>query len=117
MICVSQNIATDVISSSIGNILISDHAPVSILWCRVVAVSPKPPWKLNNFLLEFTGVKDTIKSEIDLFFTLNKGTASFETVWEAFKAFMRFILISQKTYQDWLHHQVNDDLRSHYLLS
>lgn len=40
MIWVSQNIAADVSSSKIENILISDHAPATILW-RCSGVGPK----------------------------------------------------------------------------
>lgn len=111
MIWVSQNIAVNVSSSTIGNILISDHSPVTILWRQPVPPPGQRNWRLNTFLLENIGIEEILETEIDVFFVHNEGSASLEVVWEAFKAFIRGVLISPKKYRD-RYRQATDDLRS-----
>lgn len=76
----------------------SDHAPVFLDWIFGPAAKEKKAWILNTFLLESHGVRERIAKDILDFYTWNRGTASANIVWDAFKAYIRGILISIKVY-------------------
>lgn len=81
--------------TEIGIRTLSDHAPVTMKM-RLKGVK-KPPftWRLNENLLRDVKIVEKIQEEIDLFFLINDtGEILGATVWEAFKAYIRGVLIS-----------------------
>lgn len=68
--------------------------------CAWLRTPSHPVWRLNNLLLESTGVAESISLEIEAFFHHNEGTAGPIWAWEAFKAFIKGLLISDKIYRD-----------------
>lgn len=69
MIWVSHKITADISASRIEYCVISDHAPIMIIWRCSWLVATQLIWGLNNFLLESAGVADTILSAIPVFFS------------------------------------------------
>lgn len=71
--------------------VLSDHSPY---WIKLRL--PNPPaarvWRLNPFWLNVLTDLDSVQLELDHFFRRNDGSASFRSVWEAFKMHARMIL-------------------------
>ncbi len=77
----------NVVNSAIHNIVISDHAPISVSFYPLLKVNKTKQWSFNKSLLideEFTSL---IRDKTEEFFTLNiNSVSSIQTIWEAFKA-------------------------------
>lgn len=97
-IFVTQNINSNLVSACIEPRIFSDHAAVSIRWRCQKGFFGKPRWQLDNFILWEKAFRTQIESEVKTFFEANTDTADDTIVREAFKAYMRGILISIKSY-------------------
>lgn len=92
----------EVEGTNIGTMTFSDHAPVSLQ----LKIGPRKnlcnSWRLNKDLLFHDRVIDKrIKEELELYFKMNvPGETSEATVWEAYKAYIRGILIMVGTEEE-----------------
>lgn len=79
----------------IGITTLSDHAPISMR-IRLPGPHRQPfSWKLNESLLKDDNTAELVQKEIDFFFKANeRGEIASSILWEAFKAYIRGILIS-----------------------
>lgn len=68
MIFVSRNIFSKVLSSNVGQRHLSDHTPVIVTLREPNDTRKTWSWRLNNFLLEATGAKEKVTSDIEEFF-------------------------------------------------
>lgn len=57
-------------------------------------------WRLNNLLLDSPGLTEKVQLEIGNNFQWNKGFASEIIIWDAFKAYIRGILLVQKAFRE-----------------
>lgn len=55
---------------------------------------------MNNFLLDTEGTKEYIAAEIERYSNSNDGTVEGVIVWDAFKAYLKGVVISLKVYRD-----------------
>uniref|UniRef100_A0A8C5QP47 Reverse transcriptase domain-containing protein n=1 Tax=Leptobrachium leishanense TaxID=445787 RepID=A0A8C5QP47_9ANUR len=82
-----------VISSSIGSITWSDHADVS-LQLRPFAPAAGRRWRLDPFLLDKPGVRDSVRETLQDYFRLNDiDDISMQVLWAAHKLVIRGALL------------------------
>lgn len=87
---ISKEILPSTLSCTIGSILISDHARVTLDLIPIDRVQKSSRWRLNSSLLQDDTFKAMLKTQIDLFMETNIASApSAATAWEALKAFVR----------------------------
>uniref|UniRef100_A0A8C5MVW3 Reverse transcriptase domain-containing protein n=1 Tax=Leptobrachium leishanense TaxID=445787 RepID=A0A8C5MVW3_9ANUR len=85
-------------TSGIGSITWSDHADV-FLHVRPLASGSSGQWKLDPLLLLKKGVRKAVGSALDSYLLLNDTPdVSIHTLWNAHKAVIRGVLISQAAY-------------------
>ncbi len=83
----SNSLIENVINSEIHNILISDHAPISVIFSPCFNSHKTKQWKFNNMLLwDKTFVALINERILDFFVTNINSVVSIQAVWEAFKA-------------------------------
>ena len=81
---------SSIVSSSIGSILLSDHAPVFLCVAPFCSTPKSPRWRFNSSLLLDLNFKESLRAQINLFIETNLASApSAGMAWEAFKAFIR----------------------------
>ena len=89
---ISKNVLQSVILCSIGSILVSDHASVSL---EVLPFSYRirmPRWRFNSSLLLESKYKEVLRNQIKIYIQLNEPTApSAGIVWEAILSNMPLI--------------------------
>uniref|UniRef100_A0A3P9DFP2 Reverse transcriptase domain-containing protein n=1 Tax=Maylandia zebra TaxID=106582 RepID=A0A3P9DFP2_9CICH len=91
---VSRSLASQTIGSSIGNIAISDHAPIDLVLTDTDNIKPSPRWRLNNSILKNKGHCECIREMIKEFWLYNEGSIDdVGMTWDAFKAYLRGRLI------------------------
>ena len=91
---ISRSLVGQTIGSSIGNIVVTDHAPIELLLSSKDTVPSSPRWRLNNSLLHNENYCEYIRLKMSEFWECNEG--SIEDVgltWDAFKAYLRGCLI------------------------
>lgn len=94
----SQSIAENVIDCKIHNIIISDHAPISVLLSLSVNNHKNKQWRFNNSLLKDEVFVSLIRERITEYINDNlRSVPSIQTVWEAFKVTCRGWIISYST--------------------
>lgn len=77
-------------SCAIGNIVIADHAIVTLDLAPINDILKSPRWRFNSSLLQDDAFKATLKTQKELFIETNiASVSSVGTVWEALKAFVR----------------------------
>lgn len=78
------------LSCTIGNILVSDHARMTLDLIPIDRIKNSPRWRLNSVLLQDEAFKVMLKTQINLFTDTNVASSpSACTTWEALKAFVR----------------------------
>lgn len=83
-----------VLTTEIGVITWSDHAPITLSLDTAYNTSSRPPWRLNLYVLKNKENIATISSQLEEFFSINAPSVSSPTtVWCAHKAFIRGILM------------------------
>ena len=96
----SKSLVPSMLTCSIGNLLISDHAPVSLVLASAVSVERTPRWRFNSSLLQDHTFKDRLKGHIDMYIAVNLPSApSAGVVWEALKAYIRGIVIQHASFK------------------
>lgn len=82
---------------SYHNIVISDHAPVSLELNFPNQPTPFKPWRLNALLLSEQSFVEFMNNQIKLFIETNASPEVSQCVfWEALKAFLRGYIISYR---------------------
>lgn len=82
-------ILPSIMSYTIGNILISDHAIAMLDLVPINDMTKSPKWRFNSSLLQDGAFKTMPKTQIELFIETNiASVSSVGTVWEALKAFI-----------------------------
>lgn len=77
---------------------VSDHSPLLVsLVAKPGTDLPRPPWKLNAFLLKLFPSHEWITAEISGFWQRHEDYPDPRLTWEAFKAFLGGILITEVT--------------------
>lgn len=91
----SKMLLQSVTSSSIGNIVISDHAAVFIQCDLKNPVTQSRHWRLNPFILNDQQFISHFVEEFKSFFSINLATTKDSSLlWETSKAYSRAIIIS-----------------------
>lgn len=94
-IFISRHLAHLVEKSDIGVIAISDHAPVSLEMQPPRPLKQTIYWKLNRLLLFDDNFIKLLEEQTDLYLNINdKEDADPRIVWDAYKAYMRGVIIS-----------------------
>lgn len=89
----------NVISCSIGNILISDHAPV-FLEISCSAEGQYGGWRFKNYLLKDPNFKIFVRAQFQYFMSINKTPeVRPQLLWDTAKAFIRGGIISYMAHQ------------------
>ena len=87
---ISKEILPSIMSCVIGNILIPDHAIVTLDLAPINDMMKSPRWRFNSSRLQDDAFKAMLKTQIELFIETNiASVSSVGTVWEALKAFVR----------------------------
>uniref|UniRef100_A0A803JI77 exodeoxyribonuclease III n=1 Tax=Xenopus tropicalis TaxID=8364 RepID=A0A803JI77_XENTR len=95
-IFVAHNALDDIQKASIGSITWSDHAPVYIDFSLNTPGEKQFSWKINDGLLKNPDILGIITKATKEYFTNNANTASNAIIeWEAYKCYIRGILIQQ----------------------
>lgn len=89
----------NVLSASIGTISWSDHAPITLQFDTKLRNTPPPLWRLNTSLLEDKVLCQKIVKEHHDFFNYNDSPEMNRfTLWNAYKVYMRGVLIKMASY-------------------
>lgn len=92
---VSHSMIESVGTCSIGTIALTDHAPIDLVIAVGEAQERSKGWRMNTSILQNEGFCANLQNHINMFFEINNGTAEQSIVWEAFKAYIRGVLIQQ----------------------
>uniref|UniRef100_A0A3Q2CN90 exodeoxyribonuclease III n=1 Tax=Cyprinodon variegatus TaxID=28743 RepID=A0A3Q2CN90_CYPVA len=97
---VSQSLISAAASSTIGNIILSDHSPVYLHMFAFNTTTRTPRWRLNSSLLLDETFKESLRSQINLYIETNVPSApSAGVAWEALKAFLRGHIIQYASFK------------------
>lgn len=91
---ISNDLFHKVSDCSYGAIVISDHAPVSLIYHDSKLQKGPRRWRFHPRWLHDPNFLEFIGSQIDLFFETNKDETSATIRWETFKAYVRGQIIS-----------------------
>lgn len=91
----SRSLVSNVINCKIHNIILLNHAPLSVLFTPTVTYNKIKQWRFNNSLLKDETFLSMINEKIQEYIEIN--LKSVQTVWEAFKATCRGWIISYST--------------------
>lgn len=96
----SNNLLPFVQSVTYNPIVISDHAPISLMIGFDGLNSTHPPWRFNSRLLSSDDFVQCISSQITTFIEINKTPdISASTLWETLKAYLRGSIISYTAFE------------------
>uniref|UniRef100_A0A3Q2QFH5 exodeoxyribonuclease III n=1 Tax=Fundulus heteroclitus TaxID=8078 RepID=A0A3Q2QFH5_FUNHE len=96
---ISRDMVSQVLSSTIGNIVLSDHAPVDIVLHPLERAEKSMRWRFNNCMLNGEENCNFIKSEMQEFWKHNEGSIEDHGVmWDAFKSFLRGRIIQRSSF-------------------
>lgn len=108
---ISKNIVPSLLKCTIGNILISDHAPVFLDLMPLDIIKRSYRWRLNFTLLHIPAFKDLLKEQIDFYLSTNLNSApSVGVAWEALKAYVRGVIIQYASAKKKLEHNKLSEL-------
>ena len=97
---ISQSLVSSVLSTEIGNIIISDHSPIYLQITAIRKPERTTRWRLNSSLLLDETFKEALRAQITLYIETNLPTApSAGIAWEALKAFLRGHIIQHSSYK------------------
>lgn len=114
---VSKTSVSSVNSSTIGNILLSDHAPVFLHMVPPCNLYRSSSWRLNSSLLDLEFVS-SLKAEIYLYLDTNWESApSAGVAWEDFKAFIRGHIIQYASFKKKSNKAKQCDLEKEFAIS
>lgn len=81
------------------SILLSDHAPISLIMQLPNVMTSPPRFRFQSSWLQNPDFVKYIDGKIDEYFSLNTNQTSASVKWEAFKAYLRGEIISYTTYK------------------
>ena len=91
---ISRSLVRQTLSATVGNIVLTDHAPVDIAISITENTKSTMRWRLNNLLLNSEEYCEHIRNVIKEFWEFNEGSIDdIGITWDAFKAFVRGRLI------------------------
>lgn len=91
---ISHLLVSQTLSATIGNIVLTDHAPVDIAISATENIKSTVRWRLNNLLLNCEDYCDYMRKVMKEFWEFDDGLADdIGITWDAFKAFVRGRLI------------------------
>lgn len=94
-ILLSKHLAYLIEQSDIGSITLSDHAPVTLIMQPIRPTEQSFSWKLNCLLFHDPNFIKFLEARTDLYLEFNDNNDTDpRTVWEAYKAYMRGMIIS-----------------------
>lgn len=97
---VDDRLLHSISSCSYNPIVISDHAPVTMVVAFQAAINLRPPWRLNTHLLSNEDFVNFVSNQIDFFLSTNKTpNISASILWETLKAYIRGEIISYAAYE------------------
>uniref|UniRef100_A0AAZ1Y652 Reverse transcriptase domain-containing protein n=1 Tax=Oreochromis aureus TaxID=47969 RepID=A0AAZ1Y652_OREAU len=86
---ISEALVNNSIDSSIGNIVISDHAPIFLCLGNILQIPQSHRWRLNVSLIKDSGFIKLIRDEIQFYKqTNNREDTTLATWWDAMKAYL-----------------------------
>ena len=91
---VSLSLADKVRNCGYDSILISDHAPNSLVYVDPGRLRDPPKWRFEQRWLQNPELVTYMGEQIDLYFATNTDETSASIRWEAFKAFIRGQIIN-----------------------
>ena len=96
---ISNSVVSSAMYCTIGNIVISDHAPIFLRMLPFNKTARSFRWRLNSSLLLDTDFRESLRGQIVLYKDTNLPTApSAGIAWEAMKAFIRGYLIQHASF-------------------
>ena len=97
---VSQSLMSSVLSTEIGNRIISDHSPIYLKITSISKPERSTRWRFNSSLLMDETFKESLRAQISLYIETNLPTApSAGIAWEALKAFLRGHIIQHASFK------------------
>lgn len=94
-IFLSKHLANLVEQSDIGSIALSDHAPVTLIMQPLRPAEHSFSWRLNSLLFYDDDFIKFLENQTDFYLEFNDNNDSDpRIIWEAFKAYMRGMIIS-----------------------
>lgn len=94
----SRNMVSQVLNSSISNIVVSDHAPVDLVLYPLDKTERSLRWRFNNCMLNREDNRNFIKSEIQEFWEHNEGSIEDHgIIWDALKSVLRGRIIQRSS--------------------
>lgn len=91
---ISNSMFSSVIECNYNSILLSDHAPNSLVYKAPRVVKGTLRWRFHPRWLSDSNFLQFLEAQIDLFFLTNTNETSATVRWEAFKAYIRGMIIS-----------------------
>lgn len=91
---ISNSMFASVTDCNYSSILLSDHSPISLVYRVQGAVTSTPRWRFHPRWLTDSNFLQFVDEQIDFFFTTNTDETSAVVRWEAFKAYIRGMIIS-----------------------
>ena len=79
---------------------LSDHSPISLLFNNSDLVMNPPRWRFQSRWLQDRKFVEFVGIHIDLYFSMNTNETSPTVRWEAFKAYIRGMIISYSSSQN-----------------
>lgn len=92
---VDNKLISNVMNSKIHDILISDHAPVTLELVFSNLTSSRPVWRMDSRLVNDPKFEEYMRTQLEIFFENNDTPeVSSGLLWETLKAFIRGCVIS-----------------------
>lgn len=91
---ISATLMSYITDCSYDSIVISDHAPVSFNYIDPKFLGNPPKWRFNPKWLLDDQFNKHITQQIDMYFDINTTQTSASIRWEAFKVFIRGVILS-----------------------
>lgn len=102
---ISMSLLPYVNECAYDSIVLSDHAPIS-LTLNIPGLARCPPrWRLQTKWLQDPQFVKFLGDNIDNYFCANSDQTSAATRWEAFKAYIRGVMISYTSYKSKSHYR------------
>lgn len=91
---ISVTLMSYITDCSYDSIVISDHAPISLTYIDPKLLGNPPKWRFNPKWLLDDQFNKHILQQIDMYFDINTTQTSASIRWEAFKVFIRGVILS-----------------------
>lgn len=109
-ILATERLSVKLVYPAIGIWALSDHAPVTVKWQKVLRIARPHSWWLNNYLLESPGLRGQVESSNSTFYSMNELTTTMGMLWDSFKAYIRGVFIPFKARRDKMQNPARNEL-------